>query len=89
MLDHDTQFVKRRIDTYRAELVVSTIPWPVFHHKVDDPPDVADALGRLRASTLVVSLYEESFAGDMHWRYIPDPGLAHHREFYIPNFCKR
>ena len=34
-----------------------------------------------------MSLHEIPFSHDWHWSYIADPGIAHHRDFFITNFA--
>jgi protoporphyrinogen oxidase len=75
-------------DEYSTPTIVNTIPWPVFHHKVSRPPaGLTRDLQRLKTSALVVSLHEAPYRHDWHWCYVPDPELAHHREFFIQNYA--
>ena len=41
----------------------------------------------LRHNTLQVALYATDVRTDAHWIYVPDPAVAHHREFFIPNYA--
>jgi protoporphyrinogen oxidase len=72
---------------HRARRVINTAPW---HSLADSPvltPSARAAIGRLRASQLVVSLHEAPYDTKAHWVYEPDESLRHHRSFYIHNFA--
>ena len=74
---------------HRCRHLVNTAPWHRIHGALDpaDADRLAPHLPRLRTNSVVVSLFEQPFEHDWHWCYLPDPKLAHHREFYIPNFA--
>ncbi len=74
---------------HRCRHLVNTAPW----HRLQTAFGPADAtrlapyLPRLRTNSVVVSLLEQPFEHDWHWCYLPDPKIAHHREFFIRNFA--
>ena len=74
-------------DEIDAEIVVNTAPWPAIHAAAGDDQLLHDAVARLKISSIVVSLHEESYTHDWHWCYYPDESLRFHREFFIPNFA--
>ncbi len=69
-----------------AERVVNTAPWPEIVAATGER-GLEEHVARLKASALVVSLHEEPYAHDWHWRYCPDDALSFHREFFIHNFA--
>lgn len=72
---------------YRTKRVVNTAPWPgLADSPFFDKAERAD-MTRLRHSSLVVSLHEQKFSTDAHWCYEPSVELAHHRDFFIPNYA--
>jgi protoporphyrinogen oxidase len=74
-------------ERYAARLVVNTIPWSVLHTATQQAPAVGEHIQKLVTSSLAVTLHEAAYDDDTQWTYMPDPGLAHHREFYIRNFA--
>ncbi|MFZ5788745.1 MAG: protoporphyrinogen/coproporphyrinogen oxidase [Acidobacteriota bacterium] len=70
-----------------AEVVISTVPWSTVHAAEEGDPRLREHLARLRCTSLVVSLHEESYDHHWHWLYRPDESLRHHREFFIHNFA--
>ncbi|MBR0091195.1 MAG: NAD(P)-binding protein [Lachnospiraceae bacterium] len=71
----------------RAKNVINTTPWNDLYDALGAPAELADDFAHIRYNRIVVSLYEKDYDVNWHWRYIPDPGKAFHREFYIPNFA--
>ena len=74
-------------DEIHADVVVNTAPWRRIHSTVVNAPDLGDSITKLRESSLVVSLYEESYSHDWHWLYLASESIPHHREFFIHNFA--
>ena len=74
-------------DEIDADIVVNTAPWEAIHAAIVDRADLDVNIAKLQISSLVVSLYEESYAHDWHWRYFPSEAIPFHREFYIHNFA--
>ena len=75
------------VNDHRARRVVNTAPWPTLFDALGRPPEIEDDIGRLRASSLVVSLWSRQYDHDWHWRYLPSLDIPEHREFYIHNFA--
>lgn len=72
---------------YRARRIVTTIPWHYLSGSPIFDPATAAAIKRLRANEIVVSLHEGAGDPSIHWTYLPDLALEHHRVFYIHNFA--
>lgn len=74
-------------DEIDADVVINTAPWEAVARASGDFEALGDSISRLRISSLVVSLFEEPYSHDWHWRYRPDGKLRFHREFFIHNFA--
>lgn len=74
-------------DAIQARNVINTTPWNDLFQALGEPSELEEDFAHIRYNRIVVSLYEKDYDVNWHWRYIPDPGKAFHREFYIPNFA--
>lgn len=75
-------------DTYDAKNVINTTPWNDLYKALGEPSEIDADIQKIRYNRIVVSLYEQEYDHDWHWRYVPDSDILHHREFYIGNFAK-
>lgn len=75
-------------DVYVAKRIINTTPWNDLYHALGCPDEIASAVQKIKYNRIVVSLFEKDYDVDWHWRYIPDPNKAHHREFYIHNYAE-
>ncbi|WP_026522987.1 protoporphyrinogen/coproporphyrinogen oxidase [Butyrivibrio sp. VCB2001] len=73
---------------YEANCVVNTIPWSDLYNALDVPETLEEDFRLIRYNKIVVSLYEQNYNCNWHWRYIPNIEKSYHREFYIPNYAK-
>jgi protoporphyrinogen oxidase len=73
--------------SFRAEKIVTTIPWTVWPHLADLPATVRDNIARLRYSSIDVDYYPETLPTPAHWIYDPDESLSYHRILCRSNFC--
>lgn len=81
--------VARRIvnDRWRADTIVSTIPWTAWPRISDVPGDVASRIAELQHTAIDVDYQPDRLASDAHWIYEPREDLAHHRTLLRHNFC--
>ena len=92
-LDRPVTRLERRDGVWRingdidADIVVNTAPWSAIHAAVGGNPALDESVARLKVSGIYVSLHEETYSHDWHWRYCPDESLRYHREFFIHNFA--
>lgn len=72
-----------------AENIINTAPWPVLMNKFtgDYHNIIKKNISKLKSNSIVVSLHDEVYDHNYHWKYDPDITKDHHREFYIPNFA--
>jgi protoporphyrinogen oxidase len=74
-------------DRYQAKNVINTAPWPHLYEALNSPTELENEFSRLKANSIVVSLWEQEYDQDWHWCYDPNLDLEYHREFYIHNFA--
>ena len=74
-------------DTYRAERIVTTIPWNDIETITDMDNDTAAGIDKLKYSSVVIEYINEQLDTGAHWIYYPDPGLSYHRILVRHNFC--
>lgn len=76
-------------DEYFARNVVNTIPWPDLYVALGAPREISKLIEKIKYNKIVISLFETTTNElPYHWRYRPDSGVQHHREFFISNFAK-
>ena len=72
---------------YYSRNIVNTTPWSDLYDALGKPSKLSGDFKKIKYNRIVVSLYEKEYSNNWHWRYIPDPAVPHHREFYISNFA--
>ena len=72
---------------FKTKKIINTIPWNLL--KIEKIGfDFESEFKNLEYLSDVISLWErEPYTHDAHWKYIPDPDIEQHREFYIHNFA--
>lgn len=75
-------------EVYRADNIVTTIPWPVFTDISGMPEELTEDLGRLKTSAVEIRYVPEQLETEAQWIYIPDPELPYHRILIRHNFCQ-
>lgn len=72
---------------YKTKKIICTIPWTLLDIEIDGF-DYEKEFENLDYLSDVISLWErEPYEHDAHWKYIPNPDVEQHREFYIHNFA--
>ena len=85
--DHDTETWLIN-DLYRAKKIINTVPWPILNIKGFPSFNFEEECKNLETLKNVISLWErEPYTHDVHWKYIPNPAIDQHREFYIKNLA--
>jgi len=72
----------------KAEVIVSTIPWPELIKSETIPQEIRLAFGRLKYSSIDVTYRSTTHATDSHWTYLPDPAIPYHRILFRQNFIE-
>lgn len=74
-------------DTYRAERIITTIPWTGFTELAGMPEEIKASVSRLKHSGVQIAYYPEKLDTTAQWIYYPDPALSYHRILVRHNFC--
>ncbi len=72
---------------YKAETIISTIPWMEFQQIEGMPKDIKDSIGDLKYSSIQTEYFSKHLETKAHWIYYPDPELQYHRILVRHNFC--
>ena len=85
-------FIKRSVTTsdgvkYRADVIITTIPWPEFEDLIGMPEDMRKSIKELKYSSVQTEYHPECLETDSQWIYLPDPELPYHRIIVRHNFC--
>ena len=86
-IDYENKTVKLESgEGYKADVIVSTIPWNEYRETIAMPDELRQKIGRLKHSSIQVEYHEENLDTDSQWIYYPDPELSYHRILVRPNF---
>lgn len=72
---------------YRADVIITTVPWLEFDEIVGMPEEIQASLGELKYSSIQTEYHPENLDTDSQWVYFPDPALSYHRILVRHNFC--
>ena len=70
---------------YRAEKIITTIPYREFKDIEGMSEDLRDSIKSLKHTSIKVNYFPENLDAKNHWTYFPNPALAYHRIFYQHN----
>lgn len=73
-------------DEFLTKNIINTAPWPELIEPLNVPDRLKMHFEKLKANSIVISLWEKNYNNNWHWCYIPDMDIPYHREFYIKNF---
>jgi protoporphyrinogen oxidase len=73
---------------YRADVIVTTIPWTDFLEITGMPDQLKSSLRKLKHSSIQVQYFGENLDTTAQWVYYPDPELSYHRILVRSNFCQ-
>jgi protoporphyrinogen oxidase len=73
---------------FKAEKIISTIPWTLWPAITDVPESIQGEISKLRHVSIDVDYHPETLPTEAHWIYDPDESLAHHRILCRSNFCE-
>jgi protoporphyrinogen oxidase len=74
-------------DEYYTKKIINTSPWTKLNIELNNF-DFSKEFENLEYLSDVISLWErEPYTHKAHWKYIPNPNVEQHREFYICNFA--
>lgn len=72
---------------WRADTIVSTIPWTPWPRFAEVPQAVAADIARLQSIAIDVDYVEQTLPSRSHWVYEPSRAVTHHRQLLRSNFC--
>ena len=72
---------------FRADVIITTIPWMEFENISGMPETIRDSIGELKYSSIQTAYHPEQLDTESQWVYYPDPALAYHRILVRHNFC--
>lgn len=72
---------------YRAETIITTIPWMEFDEIIGIPEDIKESLGELKFSSIQTEYFPDNLDTSCQWIYCPNPKLSYHRILVRHNFC--
>lgn len=73
---------------FRAEKIVTTIPWPLWPNMSEVPAAVRGAIEQLAHAAIDIDYFPETMDTEAHWIYEPDERLSYHRILCRSNFAK-
>lgn len=74
---------------YRAETIISTIPWMELGEMTGMPGDIKKSIKELKFSSIQTEYFSDNLNTPCHWIYYPDPRLSYHRILVRHNFCQQ
>jgi protoporphyrinogen oxidase len=72
---------------WRAETIISTIPWTLWPGYCRLPDDILGAVAELKNASIDIDYHPETLDSKAHWIYEPDEAIAHHRLLLRANFA--
>lgn len=74
-------------DRYRADIIITTIPWVEFEEIIGMPQGIKESIKELRYSSIQTEYFSDNLDTPCHWIYYPDCNLSYHRILVRHNFC--
>lgn len=72
--------------SYKANYIITTIPWTEFSVIEGMPADLIDSIKELEYSSVQIEYHAETIDTDAQWIYYPDPLISYHRILVRSNF---
>ena len=72
---------------FSADVIVTSIPWPVWAQAGALPSEIAAAVGRLAHVPIDIDYHADAVPGAAHWIYEPDERISYHRILVRANFA--
>lgn len=72
---------------YRADTIVTTIPWPELEDVSGMPEDIRAGIRELKYSSVQTEYHGENLETPCQWIYCPAPEVPYHRILVRHNFC--
>lgn len=72
---------------FRADTIITTIPWKSVKEYENCERDIVDSIGRLKSTGIEIKYVPKNLDTEAQWIYIPDPKISCHRILVRHNFC--
>lgn len=72
---------------YKAEKIITTIPWRSVKTFTDCEQEIVSSIGRLKSTGTEIRYVPEKLDTKAHWIYVPDESISYHRILVRHNFC--
>ena len=72
---------------WKADTIISTIPWNFWLSVSDLPLKVVSAINNLKKVSIDVDYFPKTFESMAHWIYEPNEKISYHRQLLRSNFC--
>jgi protoporphyrinogen oxidase len=72
---------------WKAESIISTIPWNSWLSVSELPSQVVFAIKNLKKISIDVDYFPETLESNAHWIYEPNEKFSYHRKLLRSNFC--
>jgi protoporphyrinogen oxidase len=73
--------------TWRANTIVSTIPWLLWPGFCQLPEEIRGEIAKLRNVPIDIDYAADTLESPAHWIYEPDESIPYHRLLLRSNFC--
>lgn len=74
-------------EKYRADIIVTTIPWTAFENITGMPDNIKASIKELKHSAIQTEYFQKDLDVPCHWIYYPALELPYHRILLRHNFC--
>ena len=75
-------------DTYKAEKIITTIPWTCFTHTEYITAELKEDIKKLKSSAIETRYVPQNLDTQAQWIYYPEEKLPYHRILVRHNFCE-
>ena len=72
---------------WRADKIISTIPWTLWPGYCDIPDDIQVEIATLKNAPIDIDYHPETLQSESHWTYEPDETISYHRLLLRSNFA--
>ena len=73
--------------TYRADYIITTVPWSSFETIIGMPQEIVDSISDLKSSSIETRYCKDNLDTEAQWVYYPNENLPFHRILVRHNFC--
>lgn len=84
---NEKQIVTRDGEKYKADVIITTIPWLEFERVSGMPVEMQMDIKKLKYSSIQTEYFSENIDTEAQWIYYPTLELPYHRILVRHNFC--